>query len=601
MKRTEYDENLYTLEKERDSLPSGSISTKRIKGKEYYYHRTYEGKKLKEKYIPRKDVDSLRAGISRRHAIERRIDELRENEKPYTPLTEVFLTEVVTGDYLASLVEPVSGYRKRSIFRSLSSYIYSDISDRVFVLYGLRRSGKTTLIRQMIRDMNGDEWERTAYIRISPGDTLSSLCRDLKRLQSLHYRYIFIDEVTLLKDFIEGAAVLSDIYASSGMKIVLSGTDSLGFILSEDEELYDRTVTLHTTFIPYREFEEVLGIRGVDEYIRYGGTMCRSGKDYNGRNLPFGSRESTDEYINSSIAVNIQHSLTYYKDGGHFRSLYNLYSEGELTSAVNRVIEDINHRFTAEVLTRDFRSGDLAISRRNLRKDRNAPPVMDSVDISAVTEKLRNLLDIRNRDEQKVKVDDVIASEISEYLTLLDLIHYVDVVSVGEKRRKDRRVLISQPGLRYAQAEALIQSLLEDPAFEQLSWDERSYITVRISNEIMGRMLEDIVLLETKLAYTDKEVFVLKFPVGEFDMVVFDRVNGGADIYEIKHSTEKNPAQSRHLIDEEKIRITEHYYGKIGSRTVLYRGETENRDDVSYINVEEYLRSLPEVQSVTYL
>ncbi len=227
----------------------------------------------------------------------------------------------------------------RTIFKSLDSYIRSDISDRVFVLYGLRRSGKTTLIRQMIRNMKDDEKERTAYIRIKAGDTLAALCRDLKRLQTLHYRYIFIDEVTLLEDFIEGAAVLSDIYASSGMKIVLSGTDSLGFILSEDEELYDRTATLHTTFIPYREFEDVLGVKGIDEYIRYGGTMCRSGKDCNRRNLPFISKESTDEYINSSIAVNIQHSLTYYKDGGHFRSLYSLYREGELTSAVNRVIE----------------------------------------------------------------------------------------------------------------------------------------------------------------------------------------------------------------------------------------------------------------------
>ncbi len=601
MKKTECDDNLHTLEKERDSLPSGSISTKRIKGKEYYYHRIYEGKKLKEKYIPEEDVDSLRADIARRHDIERKIEELRENGKTYTASEPVFLTDVITGDYLTALVNPVSGYRMRTIFKSLDSYIRSDISDRVFVLYGLRRSGKTTLIRQMIRNMKDDEKERTAYIRIKAGDTLAALCRDLKRLQTLHYRYIFIDEVTLLEDFIEGAAVLSDIYASSGMKIVLSGTDSLGFILSEDEELYDRTATLHTTFIPYREFEDVLGVKGIDEYIRYGGTMCRSGKNCNRRNLPFISKESTDEYINSSIAVNIQHSLTYYKDGGHFRSLYSLYREGELTSAVNRVIEDINHRFTQEVLTRDFRSGDLAISRRNLQKDRNAPPVMDAVDIPAVTEKLRNLLQIRNRDEQKIKIDDVIASEIEEYLRLLDLIHYADVVSIGEKRRTDRRVLIAQSGLRYAQAEALIDSLLEDSAFEQLSWDDRKYITDRISSEIMDRMLEDIVLLETKLARPDKEIFVLKFPVGEFDMVVFDRKAGGADIYEIKHSTEKNAAQYRHLIDEEKLRITEHYYGRIGRRSVLYRGTTEIHDGINYVNVEEYLKGLPEIQPVTYL
>ena len=50
---------------------------------------------------------------------------------------------------------------------------------------------------------------------------------------------MFIDEVTLLNDFIEGAALFSDVFAASGMKIVLSGTDSLGFMFTGDEELYD--------------------------------------------------------------------------------------------------------------------------------------------------------------------------------------------------------------------------------------------------------------------------------------------------------------------------------------------------------------------------
>ena len=51
-------------------------------------------------------------------------------------------------------------------------------------------------------------------------------------------------------------------------------------------------------------------------------------------------------------------------------------------------------------------------------------------------------------------------------------------------------------------------------------------------------MLEDIVLLETKLANPKKQVFVLQFPVGEFDMVVFDPVAGSCHIFEIKHSAE---------------------------------------------------------------
>ena len=68
----------------------------------------------------------------------------------------------------------------------------------------------------------------------------------------------------------------------------------------------------------------------------------------------------------------------------------------------------------------------------------------------------------------------------------------------------------------------LIRSLLLDETFSALSLAERTAVQQRILTEIKGRMLEDIVLLETKLANPKKQVFVLQFPVGEFDMVVFD-------------------------------------------------------------------------------
>ena len=106
-------------------------------------------------------------------------------------------------------------------------------------------------------------------------------------------------------------------------QIVLSGTDSLGFLFTEDEQLYDRCVLLHTTFIPYREFESVLGVHGIDEYIRYGGTMSLGGVHYN-ETSTFASKESTDEYVDTAIARNIQHSLRCYQYEGHFRHLRDL-------------------------------------------------------------------------------------------------------------------------------------------------------------------------------------------------------------------------------------------------------------------------------------
>ena len=49
-------------------------------------------------------------------------------------------------------------------------------------------------------------------------------------------------------------------------------------------------------------------------------------------------------------------------------------------------------------------------------------------------------------------------------------------------------------------------------------------------------MMEDIVLLETKLANPDKQVFQLQFAVGEFDMVIHDPKALTCEIFEIKYS-----------------------------------------------------------------
>ena len=111
----------------------------------------------------------------------------------------------------------------------------------------------------------------------------------------------------------------------------------------------------------------------VDDYIRYGGTMSLGGLCYNDRTMIFATKKSTDEYVDSAIAKNIQHSLKNYKFEGHFRSLRELYDKNELTSVINRIVEDINHKFTIKVLTKDFKSGDLSRSAKNMLRDRENP------------------------------------------------------------------------------------------------------------------------------------------------------------------------------------------------------------------------------------
>ena len=584
------------IEREIAILPEGSITKKKIRDKEYYYHRIARNGKRVEKYIDFKDVAELKDRIDRRKKLEKDLKELKKQMIPEKATTKEehleFKTTVRTGSRLRAQIAVTKKYKKRECIRELRDYIFGSQTDKVFVIYGLRRTGKTTMIRQILTELPETEFRKAAFVQVRSRDTLEDIDEDLRQLETKGFKYVFIDEVTLMEDFIEGAALFSDIYASSGMKIVLSGTDSLGFAFSKEEQLYDRCIMMHTTFIPYREFEEVLGIKGIDEYIRYGGTMSLSGVNYN-EDAIFASARSAEEYIDTAIAKNIQHSLKMYEYGGHFRSLLDLYEKGELTNVINRVVENINHSFTRSVVERTFKSHDIAVTASNMLRDREAPMnIKAHMDLDAVTRGMMQMLDILNKEEQSIQIEDYHMAQIEEYLTLLDLIMKIDLESLPEVNRKESVTVITQPGMRYAQANAIVSNLLLDAKFSELSLVERQRILDRLLSEIRGRMMEDIVLLETKIAHPEKKVFKLQFAVGEFDMVVFDSKELNCKIYEVKYSKEQVPEQSRHLKDEEKCAMTSHRYGEITGKYVIYRGESGSLEGIQYLNVEEYLKSL---------
>ena len=111
-----------------------------------------------------------------------------------------------------NLDAPVPGLYRDS--RQLEDYLYSGESDRVCLVFGLRRTGKTTMLRQAIARMNKEDLSRTTYIKARRSDTMAMMNRDLKKLFDAGFRYVFIDEVTLMRDFIDSAALFSDVFAA---------------------------------------------------------------------------------------------------------------------------------------------------------------------------------------------------------------------------------------------------------------------------------------------------------------------------------------------------------------------------------------------------
>ena len=575
-------------------LPQGNITFKTINGKRYPYYQWTENGKQRNRIVKADEFEELSQKIEQRKVLEKKLRESSETEIVPEIMNETFFfSSVIVGDELLKTVTPTKKLKKRECYSALYDYVYGDSFDKVFILYGLRRTGKTTLIRQLILDMPEEMFSKTAFIQMNSSIDLAKINLDLKSLSEKGYQYVFIDEVTLMDDFIDSAALFSDVYAARGMKIVLSGTDSLGFVFSEDRELYDRCVMVHTTFISYREFSEVLGIEGIDNYIRYAGTMTLSGNRYNVSNATFAAKKTTDEYIDTAIAQNIQHSLKNYNQGDHFRHLAELYEAHELTSVINRIVERENKRFTINTLTQTFKSGDFGETKKNLLKDQKNPTdILYMVDEKQIIEWFRKELDILNKPEMSVTISDIHVKEIREYLDLLDLTMDIDVIDITDLNKKETHTVITQAGLRYAQASALIESLVRDTVFASFPLTERNQAKERLLSTIQGKMMEDIILLETKIAHPQCEVFKLKFAVGEFDMVVFDPDTASCKIYEIKHSTEIHPKQTQHLTDEKKCADTEFRYGTIKDKYVIYRGENKIVGDINYLNVEEYLCSL---------
>ena len=350
---------------------------------------------------------------------------------------------------------------------------------------------------------------------------------------------------------------------------------------------------------------KLLNIHSIDKYIEYGGTlkmenMSFDDSDIHNDEVSFRNDESTRKYIDTAISRNIQNTLKNDHYGEYFNQLKELYNNGELTNVINRIVENINHDFLLKVIEDKFKSHDFGSAKDLLLHD--APSlrayVLNDVDKDAILQKLKELIEIKEKEELKVNITQEIIEKVKQYLIMLELI--VNCPTRYESGNYEEHYLFTQPGMRYAIAKALVYSLLQDAYFNTISEADKNYIINKILEDVKGKMLEEIVLLETfKVIPTSLEVFKFKFNGGgEFDMVIYNKIQNTCQLFEVKHSDKTNDKQTRFLLDEDKCNLIENKYGKIKNKYVIYRGESKRIGTINYKNVEEFLISIKEFFSL---
>ena len=171
-------------------LPQGGITVKKIKGKngktyEYHFLQWRENGKQKSRALKEDEIAIVQSQLEERKRLERLPAFPDAEEK--TPVD--FNVQIRIGAALRSYVAPVKELKKRNGFKDITEYVYGNEYNKVFILYGLRRTGKTTLIKQVIAEMSDSDFDRAAFIQITPKDDLATLNKDLKKFVSEAKRY----------------------------------------------------------------------------------------------------------------------------------------------------------------------------------------------------------------------------------------------------------------------------------------------------------------------------------------------------------------------------------------------------------------------------
>jgi len=445
----------------------------------------------------------------------------------------------------------------------------SDNNRKVCCLYGLRRTGKTVMMEQEIKKLGSDN---CVLIRCEEGDYIYGLKKAMQEYKDV--KNIFVDEAAIMYDFIEASAFLADHYAASGAKVVLAGTDSLSFLLARSNALYDRAEFLHTTYIPYAEYNYVLG-KDIMSYIKYGGTLSQDNVFYNTQKL--------NEYSNSAIVYNLIHSLEKWEAGRNV-GLVNLgeIPDTELPAFINKVIETHNRSFLMKVMKDDLHSHDLSSLARLISSNN----IVDDLFICTkeLEDRIRRYLDIK--ENPLGKVNEQARRTIIDYLEKMDVLYHIP---------QTEEYIFTQTGMRYCQSSALAYELVTSEVFGHYTQADQREILQKLESDICGGILEDIVYYQIANEFANnKDMSVTKYRSTdgkEIDVLINDFEKKSSIALEVKLSDKATKNQTEHLLNDKFCKEVETKFTgiPITSKVVVYMGKTKSSGEVSYINAEEFL------------
>lgn len=486
-----------------------------------------------------------------------------------------------------------SDKKKRECYPQIEEFVNNNVclNGKVVVLYGLRRTGKTTLIEQFLENYDKNS---ACFYQINKFDRMSDIYSMIVREKERGVKVICINEITKAKDFIENSAILPDVFARQGINIILSGTDTLGFLFAEEGECLDRIRKISTTHIPFAEHSNVLGVNDIDDYIMYGGLMKKGCKE----NRFIHDYESACKYLDSAVADNIYHSLRNCCKEGCLSSL----SETEIKYLIRKIVERCNGQFNMKAINREINNVSVNYPIKKLIDTDIDENILNNLVLEMDNIKNDFLYELNLSSNFCFEIKEPVIKEIRQYLKDMDLLSETPKTTfeytepLGWKERDTvHEYYIIQPAIKYHFLKEELKFIEEKEYYKELSYEQKEYMKTKLDEHIKGLMTEQIILFDTKKDLSnDYEVCKPVFKeytsiVGEYDMLVYNKAKNTHWDFEIKHTDNPYYLQEKHLVNPFFKEIIDEKYGKRESAIVLYRGKPfVSEKDVYFFNITDF-------------
>lgn len=463
--------------------------------------------------------------------------------------------------------------KKRYIYKSLMAFVLNRGTE-ICALYGIRRTGKTVLMLQVIYDLIENyniKPEMIAYTSIAGGTDLNDkiLVDMVLELQKQGVGYVFIDEISYINMDLESNCLnlLADRLAKSGIKIVIAGTFSYAIRLLNKDVLFDRMRQIDTSYFSLKEAHEIFGM-DMDSFIQYGGIINLDGEGQDKKMTPA-------EYMDTAIVQNIVNSI--FKSERRYELLETLPSqlrEGKSKELLRSVIAS-QVRIAIDNYMKVLVVGKLANK-----------PVYRYSDVS----KLANVIRLRSEQEQELdeslevlNIDKhhyfhILAEYLgnSEYISENTFRKIIDILEDIQIKQdimlEQERVSIFIPNyLRYGLCDQIMQRI-----GELVQEETNARYDVRLAGEILsGTIQEAICYLDLKKeGLKDFDMYRTADGRCEVDLIIKNHQDKTLALYEIKHSKMRVPEQAKHLLNYDFIMEIENEFGyKVVSCHILYNGE----------------------------